>query len=122
MSAEAARDILLAAGFAEKRGGDDWGKVPTASFTKGDTTVAISHFEGRIFGLSELRNFSGELFDYAPYLKRIREHFNIAKDDPACVVRDYGTRCGFGDGQPKGARFVASLTTQQISIQLGKPR
>lgn len=121
MTPETARDILLKAGFAGDRGlDDDWGKVPTASFEKGDTTVAISHFEGRIYGLTELRTFTGESLDYAPYLRRIREHFDIAEDDPACVVRDYGTRCGFGDGQPKGARFVASLTEQMISIQLGK--
>ena len=122
MAPEAARDVLLGSGFTGDGGlGDDWGKVPTASFKKGDTTVAISHFEGRIYGLTELRIFTGESLDYAPYLARIREHFDIADDDPACVVRDYGTRCGFGDGQPKGARFLASLTTQQISIQLGKP-
>ena len=123
MTPEAARDVLLGAGFTGDRGSaDDWGKVPTANFKKGDTTVAISHFEGRIYGLTELRTFTGELLDYTPYLERIREHFEIADDDPACVVRDYGTRCGIGDGQPKGARFIASLTEQMISIQLGKSR
>lgn len=64
--------------------------------------------------------FTGELFDYSDILVRIRAHFDIPADDPACVERDYGTRCGFGDGEPKGARFIASLTTQQISIRLGK--
>ena len=110
------------AGYAEKRGGDDWGKVPTASFTKGDTTVAISHFEGVIYGLSEVRISTGEEFDYSGILGRIRQHFKIGADDQACVERDHGTRCGFGDGDPKGARFLASLTTQMISVQFGKRR
>ncbi len=122
MTPEAARDVLLNAGFAEKRGGDTWGKVPTASFTKGNITVAITHYEGRINALSEVIIFSGELLDYSDYLARIRAHFDIAGDDPACVERDYGTRCGFGDGAPKGARFLASLTAQMISIQLGRPQ
>lgn len=123
MAPEQARQVLLDAGYTEKRGGgDDWGKLPTAEFSKDNVTVAISHFEGTITGLTELHAFTGELFDYSDLLSRIRTHFDIAADDPACVERDYGTRCGFGDGEPKGARFIASLTAQQISIQLGKPR
>ncbi len=122
MSPEQARDVLLDAGFSAKRGGEDWGKVPTAEFSKDNVTVAISHFEGTIHGLTEFHAFTGELFDYSGILARIRAHFDIAAEDPACVERDYGTRCGFGDGEPKGARFIASLTTQQISIQYGKRR
>ena len=121
MAPEQARQVLLDAGFTEIRG-DDWGKVPTAQFSKDNVTVAISHFEGTIHGLTEFHAFTGELFDYSDILARIRAHFDIAADDPACVERDYGTRCGFGDGEPKGARFIASLTTQQISIQYGKRR
>ena len=117
-----ARDVLLDAGFTEKGGGEDWGKVPTASFTRDNVTVAISHFDGTIHGLSEVHIFTGELFDYSQILARIKAHFDIGDDDPACVERDYGTRCGFGDGEAKGARFIASLTTQQISIQFGKRR
>lgn len=121
MEPERARQILLDAGFAEKRGGDTWGQVPTASFTKDNLTVAITHIDGTIYSLSEVRISTGEQFDFSDVLARIREHFNIPEDDPACVVRDYGTRCGFGDGVPKGARFLASLTTQMISIQYGSP-
>ncbi len=122
MEPQRARDILLEAGFTEKGGGEDWGRVPTASFSKDNVTVAISHFEGTITGLTELHSFTGELMDFSGILARIKEHFDIGTDDPACVERDYGTRCAFGDGEKKGARFVASLTTQQISIQFGKRR
>ena len=121
MAPERAREVLLDAGFAEKRS-DDWGKVPTANFSKDNVTVAISHFEGTIYGLTELHTFTGEIFDYSSILARIKSHFDIGDADPACVERDYGTRCAFGDGEPKGARFVASLTNQQISIQFGKRR
>jgi len=122
MKPEAARQVLLDAGYVEKGGGDDWGKVPTASFTKGDRTVAISHYEGVIYGLSDVRISTEEEFDYSDILKRIRQHFDVAVEDEACVERDYGTRCGFRDGDPKGARFLASLTTQMISVQFGKRR
>lgn len=122
MEPERARAILLEAGFTEKGGGEDWGRVPTASFSRGNITIAISHFEGTIHGLTELHTFTGELMDFSEILARIRGHFDIGTDDPACIERDYGTRCAFGDGERKGARFVASLTTQQISIQFGKPR
>ena len=122
MDPQQAREVLLEAGFTEKGGGADWGKVPTASFSKDNVTVAISHFEGTIYGLTELHTFTGELMDFSGILARIRQHFDIGTDDPACVERDYGTRCAFGDGEQKGARFVASLTTQQISIQFGKRR
>ena len=122
MEPQRAREILLEAGFTEKGGGEDWGRVPTASFSKDNVTVAISHFDGKIYGLTELHTFTGELMDFSEILARIRGHFDIGTDDPACVERDYGTRCAFGDGERKGARFVASLTTQQISIQFGKPR
>ena len=121
MVPERAREVLLDAGFTEKRS-DDWGKVPTADFSKDNITVAISHFEGTIYGLTEFHTFTGELFDYSGILARIKSHFDIGDEDPACVERDYGTRCAFGDGEPKGARFIASLTTQQISIQFGKRR
>ena len=120
MRPEAARQVLLDAGFAEKGDGEDWGKVPTASFTKDRTTVAITHYEGVIYGLSEVRLSTGEALDFTGLLERIRQHFGLAADDQACVERDYGTRCGFRDGDPKGARFIASLTTQMISVQFGK--
>ncbi|MDJ0699167.1 MAG: hypothetical protein QNJ07_04875 [Woeseiaceae bacterium] len=120
MKPEAARQVLLDDGYSEKGEGEDWGKVPTASFTKDNTTVAITHYEGVIYGLSEVRLSAGEELDYSGLLQRIRQHFGLAVDDQACVERDYGTRCGFRDGDPKGARFIASLTTQMISVQFGK--
>ena len=89
--------------------------------TKDDRTVAISHYEGTIYGLSDVRISTGEPFDFSDELARIRQHFDIPDDDRACVVQDHGTRCGFGDGVRKGARFLASLTTQMISIQYGRP-
>ena len=122
MDPERARAVLLETGFTEKGGGDSWGKVPTATFTKDNLMVSISHFEGEITGLSEFRTFTGDLFDYSQDLARIRAHFDIAANDPACVEKDYGARCGFSDGDPKGARFIASLTEQMISVQLGKSR
>ncbi len=122
MKPAVARRALLDAGYVEKGGGDDWGKVPTASFTKDDRTIAISHFEGVIYGLSDVRISTGEAYDYSDVLERIRQHFGVAAEDEACVERDYGTRCGFRDGDPKGARFIASLTTQMISVQFGKRR
>ncbi len=120
MGPEAARQVLLDAGYTEEGNGEDWGKVPTASFTKDKTTVAITHYEGVIYGLSEVRLSSGEELDFTGLLERIRQHFGLAADDQACVERDYGTRCGFRDADPKGARFIASLTTQMISVQFGK--
>ena len=120
MALERAREVLLRAGFTEKSA-DRWGKVPTASFTKDDRTVAITHYEGTIYGLSDIRISSGEQFDFSDELARIREHFGIHGDDRACVVQDHGTRCGFGDGVRKGARFLATLTTQMITIQYGRP-
>lgn len=120
MSPDTARNKLLQAGFREKGDGKNWGKVPNAVFIRDDIMVGITHLEGKIIAISETRISRGEPYDYSDELARIKLHFGIAADDQrTCIERDYGTRCGFGDSDKKGARFSASLTTQMMFIQAG---
>ena len=123
MHPEDARQVLLDAGFAEKGDGELWGKRPAATFLKDDLQIGLGHREGRIVGISATRIAVGDDFDYSGDLARIRAHFNLAADDQgACLEQDHGTRCGLSDGQKKGARFLASLTTRMIHVQVGAPR
>lgn len=117
MSADEARSGLLAAGFSEKGDGDDWGKVPTATFTRDNVTVAVTHQDGEIVRINETRMSRGEPLDFAGDLASIRSHFGKSAD-AGCIERDYGTRCGFRGAGGSGARFSASLTTQMVFIQI----
>ena len=117
MTAEEARAALLGSGFSEKDG-ESWGKVPTASFNRDDSSVAITHRESVILRIVETRIARAESLDYSADLERIQQHFS-ANDDAGsgCVVLDYGARCGFRDADPNGARFNASLAPEMIFIQ-----
>ena len=123
MPADEARRVLLDAGFAEKGDGDLWGKTPAATFTKDDLQIGLGHRDGRIVGISATRIARGDDFDYSTELARIRAHFKLPDgEDNFCLEQDHGTRCGLSDGQKKGARFLASLTTRMIHVQVGAPR
>ena len=117
MTPDDARSALLNAGFSEKRDGEDWGKVPTATFTRDEVTVALTHLDGEIIRINETRLSRGESLDYADDVERIRAHFGKSAE-AGCVEQDYGTRCGFRGAGGSAARFSASLTPQMIFIQL----
>ena len=123
MSPDEARQVLLDAGFAEKGGGELWGKTPAATFTQDDLQVGLGHLDGRITGISATRIARADDFDFADELARIRAHFDLADGEGSgCLVQDHGTRCGLSDGQKKGARFLASLTNRMLHVQVSAPR
>lgn len=122
MMPDAARRALLDAGYSEKGGGDDWGKVPVATFRKDDIQIGLSHRDGKILGITATRIARNDDFDYTRELARIRSHFGLGSDAAGCNDQDHGARCGLSDGVKKGARFMASLTTRMIHLQVGAPR
>lgn len=123
MDPDAARSALLSAGFAEKGGGDLWGVHPTGSFSKDRIEVSITHYEGRILALAEVRLAEqGQVLDYGPDVERIRTHFSLTGADAEACREDpaLGTRCVIRDGRPPTGTLVATLTGQMISIQVGR--
>lgn len=123
MVPEDARQVLLDAGYIEKRGGEDWGKVPVATFDKDGVQIAISHRDGEILAVTETRIARVQNFDYSADLERIKSHFGLAGEDArACDEQPHGTRCAITDGQRLGAAFTASLTTRMIFTTSARTR